>query len=59
MTLQEAMQLFPKLQVVKGVRCPTGLEPEWEMDDVRAKDVLEELKAAYPDLRRVNRWRLR
>lgn len=58
LTLQEVMQLFPKLQVVKGVRCPVGLEPDWEMDDERAKEVLEELRVAYPSLRRVNRWRL-
>ncbi|VDC02792.1 unnamed protein product [Peniophora sp. CBMAI 1063] len=58
-TLQEAMQLFPKLEVVKGVRCPSGLEPDWEVDDGRAKDVLEELRETYPSLRRVNKWRLR
>ncbi|KZV66470.1 hypothetical protein PENSPDRAFT_688946 [Peniophora sp. CONT] len=58
-TLEEALQLFPKLEVVKGVRCPVGLEPDWELDDERAKDVLEEMRVAYPILRRVNRWRLR
>lgn len=55
--IDDVMMLFPRAEVVKGVRC-TGLSYGQSREHPKVIQVLAMLKARYPRLRRVNTWRL-
>jgi hypothetical protein len=56
--LADLLAIFPYLCVIQGVRCPAGLNVDWAMNDPRALNALTLVKLSYPQLQRVNRWKL-